>query len=272
MSICNSLKKLYYLNPRIYQLIFGEINAKKPDFINELITRYIPKKTISILDVGCGTGDILNALKATSRSLMGIDKSNPMIEFAKEQFPGIQFLVGDMTKLKLEKNFDVALCMSSTFMYNFSNDQICATLKRLKKFVKSNGILILDLVNFTVMLRNRSFKEIIRESYNLDGFKANMTIKNTLLLEQQAIKSEWKWDIKDLNSAKPRNNIVNENTTFRMFFPKELEWMLSEHNFKVLELFSDYNISSNNLDGHRMIVVAKKQTLIKKKQFKLDKV
>lgn len=264
MNTPNSLKKMYYLDPQIYQLIFGNINIKKAEFINNLIIKYLPKKTLSVVDIGCGTGDILNALKATNRTLMGIDKSATMIKFAKEKFSGIGFQLGDMTHLDLKRDFDLALCMSSAFMYNLSNDQIHNSLKNFKNIVKQNGILVLDLVNFTAMLGNRSFKEVIMESYDLEKFKAEMTIKNTLLLEQQAIKSEWKWDIKDLNNSRHTSHVIKENTTFRMFFPKEIEWMLHEHGFKVVELFSNFKTEANNLEGHRMIVVARKQILVKK--------
>ena len=194
---------------------------------------------------------------------MGIDKSATMIRFAKGKFSGIEFQLGDMTHLDLKKDFDLALCMSSAFMYNLSNDQVHNALNSFKNIVKQNGILVLDLVNFTAMLGNRSFKEVITESYDLEEFKAEMTIKNTLLLERQAIKSEWRWNIKDLNNSRHTSHIVKENTTFRMFFPKEIEWMLSEHGFKVVELFSDFDIRANNLKGHRMVVVSRKQVSLK---------
>lgn len=257
MNKINTLEKMYYRRPDIYQKIFGEANKQKAEFIEKLLGKYVSKKKLSLLDVGCGTGDIINSLKSAGRNLVGIDKSTSMVRFARKNHPNIQFLVRDMTKLKFDAEFDVAICMFSTFMYNVSNIEIRSAFRSIERSLKDGGIFVLDLVNFIEMIRNRSYKKVISDSYDVGGFKADMEIKNTLLLKQQAIKSEWKWNIKKVDS-KVVNKVIRESTTFRMFFPKELEWMLSDYNFRILEIHSDYKLSSINLDGHRMIIVAKK--------------
>lgn len=239
-------------------MIFGRDNIKKADFIDKLISRYFPNGKISILDIGCGTGDILNALRGKNRVLFGIDKSESMIKYAKKEFQGIRFDVGDMTNLKLKEKFDVVLCIFSTFMYNTTDDEIHNTLKGFNTVLKNEGILVLDLVNFIGMIKDKSFKKIMKKSYNYERLKAKMTITNTLLMDQQAVKSEWVWLVKEAVGTKFRNYTFREKTTFRMFFPRELEGLLLSHGFKVKKIFSDYKINAENLHGHRMIIVAEK--------------
>lgn len=58
-----------------------------------------------VLELGCGNGDLLAALKP-ARGL-GIDLSTAMIESARSNYPGLEFLVADVQELELaEQSFD----------------------------------------------------------------------------------------------------------------------------------------------------------------------
>lgn len=71
-------------------------------------------KEESVLDVGCGAGvgyEALAAVKRASRYL-GIDSAEPLIEIARETYPGADFRVGNATRLVAElgsRSFDVVV-------------------------------------------------------------------------------------------------------------------------------------------------------------------
>ena len=72
----------------------------------------------SILDVGCGDGKIRVELaeKTLLGSVIGVDISNAMIEFAKTQFsskPNISFHLQDAQKLDFQNTFDVVLSFNT---------------------------------------------------------------------------------------------------------------------------------------------------------------
>lgn len=56
--------------------------------------RFLIPEGLRVLDIGCGTGDLLAALKP--RIGVGIDFSSRMIEVARRQHPGCEFVVGDI--------------------------------------------------------------------------------------------------------------------------------------------------------------------------------
>lgn len=61
-----------------------------------------------VLDLGCGEGKLLNFLNQRGIfHLVGVDISDVAISLAKKEYPGINFLVGDIYNLKnlFEKNF-----------------------------------------------------------------------------------------------------------------------------------------------------------------------
>jgi len=62
-----------------------------------------------ILDVGCGDGKITAEIARTvpRGSATGIDASTPMIAFARETFPGLDFQVMDARQIKFSRPFDL---------------------------------------------------------------------------------------------------------------------------------------------------------------------
>jgi trans-aconitate methyltransferase len=73
---------------------------------NSLIELLAPKQGERILDLGCGTGDLANKLYENGVEIIGIDKSENMVEQAICKYPHIQFQVQDATKLPYDSDFD----------------------------------------------------------------------------------------------------------------------------------------------------------------------
>ncbi len=61
----------------------------------------------SILDVACGTGVMIDYYKARGyEDITAIDISDRMIEKAREKFPEVSFICGDVEKVDFERKFD----------------------------------------------------------------------------------------------------------------------------------------------------------------------
>jgi len=60
-----------------------------------------------VLEVGCGTGDLLAALKPTLG--VGIDFSGEMIKRAAKQYPELHFIQGDAHQIGLNQQFDIII-------------------------------------------------------------------------------------------------------------------------------------------------------------------
>ncbi len=74
------------------------------------ITRYCDyfiNENCSVLEIGCGTGELLAGLKSTNKT--GIDFSPKMIEIARTNHPEIQFEVMDAAAVSFDKKFDVII-------------------------------------------------------------------------------------------------------------------------------------------------------------------
>lgn len=121
-------KSIYSMYPRrCYKHVIEEIQRKKF------------KK---ILDVGCGTGEILNAIATDKNSYYGIDLSEKMINIAKEKnnSSNITYFVGDSEFLPFDDlEFDIIICVESFHHYPNPN----AVLKEFHRVLNRDGTLII---------------------------------------------------------------------------------------------------------------------------------
>lgn len=74
------------------------------------LVRDVPVHSKSILDAGCGLGDLLPFLYAKSPdfSYLGVDKKAEFIEFARKHYEGHEFRVGDPFDKKIGM-FDIVI-------------------------------------------------------------------------------------------------------------------------------------------------------------------
>ncbi|HET7827777.1 MAG TPA: class I SAM-dependent methyltransferase [Candidatus Saccharimonadales bacterium] len=96
------------------------------------LVKEVPIDGKSVLDVGCGMGDLLPYLyaKSTNFRYLGVDKSAQFIKVAKQRYEGHQFKVGDPFA-RPEGMFDVVL-LSGVMNGNVDN-----WLAKRKKMIKA---------------------------------------------------------------------------------------------------------------------------------------
>ncbi|HBI16904.1 MAG: type 12 methyltransferase [Candidatus Moranbacteria bacterium GW2011_GWF2_34_56] len=94
----------------------------------ENFSDYLIPEYASVLEVGCGTGDLLANLK--TKKVTGIDFSSKMIEIAKKKYPQIDFFVMEAENITLDKKFDY-IVISNTIGYLEDIQQVFAELKKI---------------------------------------------------------------------------------------------------------------------------------------------
>jgi ubiquinone/menaquinone biosynthesis C-methylase UbiE len=104
------------------------------------------KENSVILDVGSGTGHLVEICRKKGYRIYGIDKSPAMVDVQSSQFPKCETKCGDVgNPMEFEHNtFTHVLCMGFT-IYNFENKPLF--FKNCYHWLMSNGYLILHLVD-----------------------------------------------------------------------------------------------------------------------------
>lgn len=119
--------------------IFKEFSGRIKDHFGD------GTENLSILDVGCASGELLSFLKAdtgTTGDLAGIDLSDELIENARERFadPDIEFSVADAATFKSSKKYDL-ITMASVLSYF---DDPYPVLKNMLSHLNPGGLVLVS--------------------------------------------------------------------------------------------------------------------------------
>lgn len=104
--------------------------------------RYNVPEGSSVLEIGCGTGNILNAVKPARG--VGIDISGGMISIAKDKYPHLEFIQMDAEDITLQEKFDIVI-ISDTLSYF---EDIQKAFSKLKHVITSETRIIVTYHNF----------------------------------------------------------------------------------------------------------------------------
>ncbi|HEB50132.1 MAG TPA: glycosyltransferase [Desulfobulbus sp.] len=77
----------------------------------ERYLRFLVPAGSSVLEIGCGTGELLAALEPGRG--VGVDISPRMVERARRNFPSLEFRVDDMENLQISEKFDYVLVVDT---------------------------------------------------------------------------------------------------------------------------------------------------------------
>lgn len=184
--------------------------------VEALIANIPPEKEITIVDVGCGNGDMLRMLAnyaiKTDRhfKLIGIDANRFTVNYARhlsEVFPNIHFECRDIFDQEFEKmEYDLVLCTLT--LHHFKEEKIMQLLDIFKRRARV-GVVINDLERSGLAYRlfqalafvcglNRLSREdgllsILRgfKKRELEQFSEKMGFKNAVVRWKWAFRYQW---------------------------------------------------------------------------------
>lgn len=112
------------------------------EYGSNLIELLNPQEGQTVLDIGCGTGDLAYEMTQEGCLVTGIDASAEMVAAARKKFPDIEFLQMDATDFELNRIFD-SIFTNATFHWIHKEDHP-KVLAQIKKHLKPNGRFIAE--------------------------------------------------------------------------------------------------------------------------------
>ncbi|MEC5156248.1 methyltransferase domain-containing protein [Chryseobacterium sp. MP_3.2] len=193
---------------RINQLLGG--NSVTLDGLKKLIKDFPNDQLITIIDFGCGSGDMLRMLSKYGTqnnlkfNLIGIDANEATIRHAEKcstEFDNITYLAEDIFLYDFSKyNIDIALITLT--LHHFKEDEIIKIMKVIFNLVKK-GIVVNDLQRskiayrlFQVIIFLFRLKEMTANDgliSILRGFKREDLEKFSKDLGFKNYSIKWKW-------------------------------------------------------------------------------
>ena len=231
-----------WFNSDYYHILYKNRDKKEAEFfINNLIKKLKIKKGSKILDLACGVGRHSFYLNKMGMNVIGIDNSENNINKAKKiENTYLKFKKKEMTA-DYGQDFDFIFNLFTSFGY-INEEHNFNTFKSINNSLVNQGILVIDYLNvFRIKeeLIEKETKKIRNIIFNIKrSFKENFIVK--------------KIKIKDNNEIFYFEERVMELTL------NDFKKYLKKFNFKILDVYGNYNLDNYNKNSERLIMIIKK--------------
>lgn len=105
-----------------------------------MLSHLNPRRGETILDLGCGTGELTNEIFLSGAKVTGVDNSSEMIVTAKSKFPQIEFYQMDARRLKFDCRFDAIF--SNAVLHWIPEKEM--VIESMNSVLKENGRMVLE--------------------------------------------------------------------------------------------------------------------------------
>ena len=210
-----------------------------------------------IIELACGTGRLTIPMAKRGFQLIGVDLHEGMLERAKqkakEHSVSIEFLKQDCTELAIPVKSELVFMTGNSFQHFLTNEAQDALLQSVRHHLVDDGLFIFDTRNplldelaaideYEQTYSDKSGNQIIefhRDEYN------SMTQILHCHTERQIYQG-------DTLISKEQDGI-----SLRYSFPLEMERMLKENGFEILQAYGDWDKNELNTKSISMVYVCK---------------
>lgn len=255
MSIKHNTEE--YDNPILY-------DKENNDYTDDIpfLQKWALKAEGTILDIACGTGRVTIPLAKSGYKIVGIDSHEGMLNEAKKKagklnLP-IEWIQQDCTKLELNFKTDFAFSVGNSFQHFLKNEDQDGLLSSVNRHLFQNGIFIFNT-------RFPSVEELLQPEteefwYSYIDDETQYKVDVSTIAKYDALNQlQYYTTIRKYKDE--TNHIVNEvstNITLRYVYPKEMERMLANHGFEVIQIYEDWQENLITNDSYSMNFVCKK--------------
>lgn len=143
----------------LYDLFYADKPyAAEANFVMSRFEEFGVPSGSEVIDIACGTGRHALELAARGYRVVGIDRSDDMLNRARESAAkaaaSIEFFVRDMRNLDLPgRRFAGATCLFDSIGYVASTNNVIEALRSIHEHLRPGGILVLEYWHAAAMLR-----------------------------------------------------------------------------------------------------------------------
>lgn len=206
-----------------------------------------------VLDAPCGNGRLSFALAKRGISVTGVDISREFIEEASgraESPPAtaggadLNFILGDMRRIKGESIYDGAYCFGNSFGFMEYSDMekflmgVARALKPRAHFIVNTGMAAESILTH--------FEE--QSCYEVGDI--NMTVKERYVVEESCIDSEYIFERDGVSESRFAKHWI--------YTTAEIQRMLKRARFRVIKLFGSLECEPYKLSAQELFVVSER--------------
>ena len=242
----------YDLLAPFYATLNGEVDyAGMADFIHHLLSSYSAGRARSVLDLGCGSGNVTLPLLALGYDMTGIDSSADMLAEARERGGGdkVLWLCQDMRSFELYGTVDAIVCTLDGINHLTKKEDVATCFAWAHNYLEPGGLFLFDVNTphkFQSVYGTNSY--ILEDEGVFCGWQNSYNEKTGLcrfditLFEEQADGSYLRAD------ASLKERVYPEKT---------LRALLQDAGFTLLDVYDGYTENKPNDKTERLLFVAR---------------
>lgn len=218
-----------------YDLLYTSKNYEaEVNYVDALIKKYCPS-TKTILDLGCGTGTHGFHFARRNYDVTGVDLSDKMVAIAKKKqdekkIKNISFSQGDITSLKLNKQFDTVVSLFHVMNYLTTNNNMKAGFDTAAKHICKGGIFIFDCWYGPAVLTDLP-KTGVKRLEN-EQIKVERSVKPILHPNRNVVDVNYEILVEEKQTGKKAT--IKETHSVRYFFKPEIELLFDQTGMELL--------------------------------------
>ncbi|MBW4615108.1 MAG: class I SAM-dependent methyltransferase [Desmonostoc vinosum HA7617-LM4] len=221
-----------------YDLLYLDKDyAKESQFIHQLLLTHAPN-TVSILELGCGTGIHAALLAQEGYQIHGVDISAQMLERSRSRLtqlsPDIaaklKFSQGDIQEFRVNQQFDAVISLFHVVSYQTTNEALEKTFATAKAHLKLGGIFIFDCWYGPAVLSDRPTVRIKR--LEDEEVKITRIAEPVIYPNENLVDVNYQVLIKDKNSKAVEE--LQETHRMRYLFKPEIELILKQFQMEAI--------------------------------------
>ena len=235
-------RSLLYTEPHLYDLVFPDTDGSLERMCRDAFRRYMPAAPASALDIGCGTGQSLDALAETVAECWGVDLLDTNVAYARATRPRLHVVQGDMRTVRLGRTFDLVTSFGNALSYALTDDDVARTMDTYAAHAHAGTLVMVDALNARSYLDGDGFRERIDGRVDVPELRATSVAMHVLDRRARLLKRTRVWRI-------PGRPDVEDYAEYRLLYPDELERGLDAAGFAMLALFDNREFRSSDLRG-----------------------
>jgi len=237
----------------VYDVFMDEIDYPTwVQYIQDTWKR-LGKTPESVIDLGCGTGNIAIPLATAGYSVVGVDISEEMLAEAQRkacaQELSIPFFCQDMVEMELPYQADCVLSLCDCLNYLTEEGELSAAFSAVREHLNPKGLFLFD------MNTKYKFKEILGDkTYAAMTEDAAYFWENSFDEEDQI--NEYYVSFFIRQNDKETYERVEEYHYERAYSLDEIQSCLEENGFALLNVYDGYSFERAKEDSQRYFFVA----------------
>jgi SAM-dependent methyltransferase len=129
--------RTYEKDAEIFLKQWGRKRYKRPPLLAEWL-KQLPARAV-LLDLGCGAGQDSRYLAGLGRRVIGLDRTMPLLRFAKQRTPSAPFLLADLRALPIRSGSLDGIWAAASVIHLHKRD-VARVLAALRHLVKPRGL------------------------------------------------------------------------------------------------------------------------------------